>query len=83
MRCECCDAELSDVDATARFTESGNFVGMCKACRRFLPKNIGVTVRTDLEPVKEKYPEDSYENEDAFWEWVNKEIHRGVGDDDE
>jgi hypothetical protein len=54
MRCDCCDAELNDEEATAKFTESGNYVQMCKGCRKFLPRNIKITVRTDLEPNKEK-----------------------------
>jgi hypothetical protein len=48
MRCECCNRQLDDVEATARFAESGNFVGMCTKCRKFLPKNIPVILRTDL-----------------------------------
>ena len=58
MRCECCDAELSDAEATAKFAESDGskpyrYVGMCKECRGFLPKNVVIITRPDLENRKE------------------------------
>lgn len=49
MRCECCNALLNDIDATAKFGD-GRFVNMCKKCREFLPKDVVVHVRADLDP---------------------------------
>lgn len=76
MHCECCDALLDDVDATARFTESGNYVNMCKKCRKFLPRNIEVTLRNDLqrktheEEDGDLIDKDLYnEDEDGYEEW--------------
>lgn len=63
MRCECCNNMLSDKDATARFAESGNFVNMCETCRGFLPKNIAVITRSDLER-QEREAEDADFNPD-------------------
>lgn len=76
MHCECCNAMLEDIDATAKFTESGNYVNMCGKCRKFLPKDIGVTLRHDLQR-KEREEEDSEvndkdlynEDEDGYEEW--------------
>jgi hypothetical protein len=60
MRCECCDVELNDVDATARFAESGNYVSMCAECRTFLPKDLVVVLRPDLTKKKESDDSDIY-----------------------
>lgn len=49
MHCECCDVLLDDVEATAKFAESGRYVGMCTKCQRFLPKELKVVNRTDLD----------------------------------
>lgn len=63
MRCDCCDAELNDSESTARFKESGNYVNMCADCRGFLPKNIKVITRPDLERAP-KEPHDRPVSED-------------------
>lgn len=76
MHCECCDALLDDVDATAKFTESGTYVNMCRACRKFLPRNLEVTLRSDLlrktreEEDSEIVDRDLYnEDEDGYESW--------------
>ena len=76
MRCECCDRELSDSEATARFldmdgTKSDRYVGMCTKCRGFLPPEVKYTVRRDLESNKEDHelndPFDLGEYDDESW----------------
>lgn len=59
MRCECCNALLSDVDATAKFGD-GRFVNMCKKCRDFLPKDVVVHVRADLDTT---IPTEDFDND--------------------
>lgn len=58
MRCVCCDRELTDAEATAKFVESGAYTEMCRTCIGFLPKGIKVHTRSDLER-KEKEQEDA------------------------
>lgn len=50
MRCECCDKELNDSEATAKFAGPGpaRYVGMCKKCRGFLHPDTKYTIRRDL-----------------------------------
>jgi hypothetical protein len=52
MRCECCDKELNDSEATAKYVGTvgapARYVGMCKKCRSFLPPDVRYTVRRDL-----------------------------------
>jgi hypothetical protein len=45
MRCDCCDAELSEAEATAKFEDSGAYVDMCGDCRSYLPSDIKVRTR--------------------------------------
>ncbi len=49
MRCDCCDKLLNDSEATAKFTDSGNYVNMCSKCRGHLPKDLKITLRKDFE----------------------------------
>jgi hypothetical protein len=56
---------LNDEEATARFAESGNFVGMCKDCRSYLPKNLKILTRPDLKEKKDK-DDGYYEEEPPF-----------------
>lgn len=68
MRCECCNNPLSDVDATAKF-EDGRFVGMCRKCRGFLPPDIVVKTRPDLDntvPVDDDGDSDYFFDEDDY-----------------
>jgi uncharacterized protein with PIN domain len=53
MRCECCDKELNDSEATAKFvgppeSKLVRYVGMCKKCRSYLPPEVRYTIRRDL-----------------------------------
>jgi hypothetical protein len=52
IRCECCDKELNDSEATAKFVGTAGaparYVGMCKKCRSFLPPDVRYSVRRDL-----------------------------------
>lgn len=67
MRCDCCDAELNEVDISAKFAD-GRFVNMCKECRSFLPSDIKVTARE--RPKKEQIVNpDTYDLTD--WEKMN------------
>lgn len=61
MRCECCDRLLDDVEATARFAESGEFVNMCTKCRGWLPKELKIILRNDL--IKREQEDDDSINE--------------------
>jgi hypothetical protein len=49
MRCEACDRLLNDSEATAKFAESGTYVGLCRKDRGFLPKSIKIILRPDLD----------------------------------
>lgn len=68
MRCECCDNPLSDVDATAKFVDKDGsttrFVNMCKKCRGFLPPDVKIRTRHDLETTTsdDPYVDDSIYN---------------------
>jgi hypothetical protein len=48
MHCDCCDRLLTDSEATAKF-ESGAYVNMCTKCSSFLPKELRILTRSDLE----------------------------------
>ncbi len=48
MRCDCCNAQLSDSESTAKFRDSGEYANMCINCRGFLPPEIVITTRPDL-----------------------------------
>lgn len=66
MRCECCDAELSDSEATAKFLETdgskpSRYVGMCSKCRGFLPPNVRYVVRHDLKSTDKKNEAELYD----------------------
>jgi hypothetical protein len=68
MHCDCCDKLLTDSEATAKF-ESGEYVSMCTKCREYLPKELKVFTRSDLE-----------DQEDEKEGWFDFET--GVDDDD-
>lgn len=55
MRCECCDRILSDSEATSKFAGSGLFTNMCKTCQGFMPKELKVVTRSDLEEEESNY----------------------------
>jgi hypothetical protein len=69
MKCECCDKLLTDKEATARFVpdtkdDPPRYVGMCKACQEFLPSNIRIITRPDLE---DTLPDEDGLNDSIEW----------------
>jgi hypothetical protein len=64
MHCDCCDKLLEDAEATAKFVDADGtatrYVGMCKKCREFLPKEIKISHRHDLERVDVNEEPDDY-----------------------
>lgn len=66
MRCDCCDKLLDEVEATAKFAEKDGskptrFVNMCRTCQGFLPLDVRVVNRPDLE--REEVSEDYFDYE--------------------
>jgi hypothetical protein len=64
MRCECCNKQLSDKEATARFApteenEPIRYVGMCTECQGFLPPTVKILTRADLSD--ERVSEEDYD----------------------
>ena len=47
MRCQCCNALLSDYEATIRSTISGEYLDICKICLSYIPE-IEYIDRPDL-----------------------------------
>ena len=43
MRCYCCNKQLSDREATRRFTESEEFVDMCDTCLGTIEDEVDVS----------------------------------------
>ena len=43
MRCYCCNAQLSNQEATRRFTEREEFVDMCNKCLNTIDEDVDVT----------------------------------------
>ena len=74
MRCECCDKQLSDKEATARYapenpTDAPRYVGMCKTCQGFLPPGVKILTRFDLEdtlPDEDRIDDSSFDYEDDY-----------------
>lgn len=48
MRCYCCNAVLSDFEATRKSVQSGDFVDMCNNCFSHVKEDIDVIERQDL-----------------------------------
>jgi hypothetical protein len=66
MRCECCDRVLSDLEATAKFVDEDGgaptrFVNMCTKCQSFLPKEVRIITREDLD--NEVFDDDQFDQE--------------------
>lgn len=59
MRCYCCDALLSDFEATRRSANTGEFLDMCNDCYFTVRNDVDVVERTDL-----RHNEDISEDED-------------------
>jgi hypothetical protein len=66
MRCTCCNKLLTEAEATAKFVDSGNYVDMCSGCREYLPKDLMISIRKDLETT-ESY-EDTEPSVDDYWD---------------
>jgi hypothetical protein len=64
MHCDCCDRLLSDSEATAKF-ESGAYVNMCTKCVGFLPKEVKILTRSDLENEEDDEFYDDLEEDDG------------------
>jgi hypothetical protein len=69
MRCECCDKELNNEETTAKFAESGAYVGMCKKCQGFLPKGLKIIIRSDLE----RYEAETLDSDTVKWEEIKED----------
>lgn len=70
MRCNCCDKELSDSEATAKFVEKDGskphrYVEMCHECRGFLPPDIKIVSRPVREVFEEPEERDEYHLDDG------------------
>ena len=66
MRCECCNVLLTDSEATAKFAEpdgrkATRYVSMCNKCVQYLPKEVRIVTRADLE---EDTEDDDFDLED-------------------
>lgn len=48
MRCNCCNASLTDYEATIRHGITRQFLEMCSSCLRSVDAYIPVQVRADL-----------------------------------
>lgn len=48
MRCTCCDAQLSDYEATLRHAITKRFVELCGVCLKEIGSAIPLQVRNDL-----------------------------------
>lgn len=48
MRCTCCNAQLSDYEATLRHAVTKRFVELCGVCLKEIGSSIPLQVRNDL-----------------------------------
>jgi hypothetical protein len=48
MRCYCCNAELSDFEATRKSVVSGDYLDICNECFYTISDDIDVFERDDL-----------------------------------
>lgn len=49
MRCYCCNAVLSDFEATRKSVQSGDYIDMCNGCFHHVKEDIDVVERQDLQ----------------------------------
>lgn len=49
MRCYCCNAVLSDFEATRKSAQSGDFLDMCNDCFHHVKDDMDVVERQDLQ----------------------------------
>jgi hypothetical protein len=58
MRCYCCNAVLSDFEATRKSVQSGDFIDMCNSCFSHVKEDIDVVERQDLQHADDEEIED-------------------------
>lgn len=79
MRCDCCDRELNDSEATAKFVEPDGskptrYVGMCKECQSFMPPEIKIVSkptkkgRNEEPELRDYYDLEDYSDDDESWQ---------------
>jgi hypothetical protein len=49
MRCYCCNASLSDFEATRKSAQTGDFLDICNDCFSYVKDDIDVVERQDLQ----------------------------------
>jgi len=67
MRCDCCDKILNGFEATRKYKESGEYVNMCNSCTSWLPPEVKLVSRSDLQPYEQ------VEDSDQFMEFPDDE----------
>lgn len=73
MRCECCDAELTDNETRIKFKHSGVFANTCLSCLATmdtpytLPKDDNEEI-LDEEFEFEEYVDDPFNDEEDYWD---------------
>lgn len=50
MRCQCCDRNLNDFEATRKYKSTGAFADLCNRCVKEMDGEVKFQSRTDLEP---------------------------------
>lgn len=63
MRCLSCNRRLSEYDATVKYASSGEFLDLCRNCRRDIPSNVLLIERADL--ASNESPHDDVDNGEA------------------
>jgi hypothetical protein len=58
MRCYCCNAVLSDFEATRKSVQSGDYIDMCNSCFNHVKEDMDVVERQDLQHVSDEEIED-------------------------
>lgn len=58
MRCYCCNAELSDFEATRKSVVSGDYLDMCNDCYHTISDDVDVIERNDLKHEGDYYVEE-------------------------
>jgi hypothetical protein len=58
MRCYCCNAVLSDFEATRKSVQSGDYIDMCNSCFNHVKDDMDVVERQDLQHVSDEEIED-------------------------
>jgi len=61
MRCYCCNAELSDFEATRKSIVSGDYLDMCNECFHTISDDVDSVEREDLKHNED----DGYEDHES------------------